>query len=150
MQSGRTLGENNVELGINGSYGKYSETSVIDEKGDSDYKPLIAIRGQYGFSRKLDLGVRIDQTKFLGGLIKYQFVGSNKSSFATSIGLEAGFNLGAFLFGNLTSFLTIPLYLSYHPKSYISIYLTPRYLYTSEYIFASPNNGKLSIRNSFT
>lgn len=145
MQSGRTLGKDNSEIVLTGSLGRTSQNSVLVNDSNYDFLPIIAIRKQYGFSQKLDIGLRVDQNTFLGPNIKYQFIGDNKSRFGSSIGLETRFNFFAFLFGNFTYYLTVPLYLSYHPKDNISVYLTPRYLNTSEYIFnkqsSSPGAG---------
>ena len=44
MQSGRTVGKNNLELGLNGSFGEYSQNSLLDEEGEFDYKPVIEFR----------------------------------------------------------------------------------------------------------
>ncbi len=145
VQSGRTLGKGNSEIALIGSYGRYSQISVIDNDGNFDYLPVFAIRQQYGFSQKLDIALTVDQNTFLSPSIKYQFIGDNKSHFASSIGLETGVNFFTFLFGNFTHYVTVPLYLSYHPKNNISLYLTPRYINTSEYIFnkqsSSPGAG---------
>ncbi len=149
MQSGRTVGKNNLELGLNGSFGEYSQNSLLDEEGEFDYKPVIEFRGQFGASERLDIGLNIDQTSFLGPTIKYQYIGGQDSRFASSIGLDAGFNFGIFLFGNLTHYVTVPLYASFHPTDYFSIYLTPRYIYTSEYTFAHPTGGQLGAGDHF-
>ena len=39
--------------------------------------------------------------------------------------------------------------LSIHPTNNISIYLTPRFIYTSDVIYASPNSEKHGIRNQY-
>lgn len=143
MQSGRTVGKNNLEVGVSGTYGKYSQNSLFDEEGDLDYKPVIGFRWQFGVLERLDIGLNIDQTSFLGPTIKYQYIGNQDSRFASSIGLEAGFNSVAFLFGDFTHYVTVPLYTSFHPTDYFSFYLTPRYIYISEYIFAHPTGGQL-------
>ena len=140
LQSGKTLGKDNSEIAITGSSGRYSVISALDDEGDFDYLPLIAFRGQYGVSQKLDLGFRVDLNTFMGPSIKYQFIGNQNSLFSSSIGLETGLNFFAFAFGNFTYYASAPLYLSYHPKDFISINLTPRFINTSEYIFEEHSN----------
>lgn len=143
MQSGRTVGKNNLKFSVSGSFGKYSQNSLFDEEGEFDYKPVIGFKGQFGALEKLDIGLNIDHTSFLGPTIKYQYFGDKDSKFASSIGLEAGFNCGIFLFGNFTHYVTVPLYASFHPTEHFSVYLTPRYIYISEYIFAHPTGGQI-------
>jgi len=145
IQSGKIVGKNNFEIGLNGSYGKYSQNSVLDREGNFDNKPVIGLRGQYGISEKQDIGINIDQNSFIGATFKQQFVGNQTSKFASSIGLGSSFNFGAFLFGNLTYYVTVPLFISVHPKNNFSIYLTPRYVYSSEYVFAHPTGGQLGV-----
>jgi hypothetical protein len=135
IQSGKTLGKDNSELAVSGSYGKFSQISVLDNEGDFDNKPLFAVRSQYGVSQRLDLGFRLNQNTFVGPTVKWQIMGDKESTFASSVGLDIGFNFFSFAFGNFTYYATIPLFLSYHPKKNISFYLTPRYLIASEYIF---------------
>jgi hypothetical protein len=144
IQTGKTIGEDNVELALSGSYGRFSQISVLDNEGDFDNQPLISVSGQYGVSDRVDIGLRFNQNTFVGPTVKWQIMGNKESTFAGSIGLDIGFNFFAFVFGNFTYYTTIPLYLSYHPKNSISFYLTPRYLITSEYIFVdqSINPGK--------
>jgi hypothetical protein len=135
LQSGKTLGKDHFELAVSGSYGKFSKISVLDNEGDFDNKPLISARGQYGVSERVDIGLRLNQNTFVGPTVKWQIMGDKESTFASSVGLDIGFNFFAFAFGNFTYYTSIPLYLSYHPKKNISFYLTPRYLITSEYVF---------------
>lgn len=141
LQSGKTVGENNVELSANGSYGKYSPNSVLDIEGDFDYKAVIGVRTHYGLTDKIDIGFDLDQTSFVGGSFKYQFLGDQNSKFATSVGVEGGFSFGAFLFGDFTNYLSTPLYISAHPSEYFAICLTPRYIHSSIYVFDHPTGG---------
>jgi hypothetical protein len=142
MQTGRTLGIKKLEVCVNGSSGKFSEISAIDSAGSFDYKPLIGVNLHYGVLKNLNVGVSVNQSTFIGTSMKYQLLGTKQSRFATSLGLNAGFNSGAFLFGNFISFLSVPLYISYHPSNAFSVYLTPRYIATSEYIFASETGSQ--------
>ena len=148
MQTGRTLGKNNFEVVLNGSYGKYSQNSLFDKDADLDNKPVIGINCKFGVCDNFDLGISVEQNSFVGPNMKYQFLGDKESKFASAVGLNVGFNFGAFLFGDLTYYATMPLYLSYHPTKTISVYLAPRYLFTSEYVFAHPTGGSLGTKES--
>ena len=150
LQTGRTVGKNNVDVSLNGSYGKYSQNSVLDFEGEFDYKPVFGIRGNYGITQRIDLGFNLDQTSFVGPSFKYQFLGDQNSLLASSIGVEGGVLFGAFLFGNFTNYLTIPLYTSTHPTEHLAIHFTPRFVYTSEYIFASPTEGSLGLASKLS
>jgi hypothetical protein len=144
MQTGKTLGQDVYEINVNGSYGKFSEISVLDSAGVLNNKPLVGVNLHYGALDKLNVGISINQALFLAGNLKYQFIGNLESRFASSLGFNAGFNFGAVLFGNFSSYVSVPIYFSYHPSKLISIYLTPRYIATSQYLFSSPNkNTKL-------
>jgi hypothetical protein len=143
LQTGKTIGKNNFEYAINGSYGKYSQNSILDFEGDFDYKPVVGLRVKYGWSDKFDLGINLDQSTFIGPCFKYQFLGDQNSKSAASIGLEGSFLLGAFVFGNFTNYLTTPLFLSAHPSDYVAIYFTPRFIHTSVYVFASETTDDL-------
>jgi hypothetical protein len=141
LQSGKSLGKDNLEISAAGTLGKYSQNSLLDEEGDFDSAPVFGLRGRIGVSNKIDLGFHFDQTSLIGTNFKYQFIGDSGSTFASSLGLDAGFNFGSALFGNFTHYVSIPLYTSYHPSDNIAIYLTPRYLYVSKYIFSQHPNG---------
>ena len=101
MQSGRTLGKDNVEISGNATVGSYSKIPLYPEDKYFDYKPIIGVRGQVGVTEKLDLGVNFDLNSFIGINIKRQFLGTQTSFFASSIGVGTGLNFGAFFLGDI-------------------------------------------------
>jgi hypothetical protein len=146
LQSGKTLGKDNVEYSISGTYGNYYRLNKFDDNL-FNLKPTFGIRAQIGIKEKLDLGFQIDQSSFIGGNIKKQFIGNQTSIFAGSIAFGTGFNVGASLLGVLKYYTTLPLYFSYHPTSKFGIYLSPRFIYSSDVVYASQSNEKIGIRN---
>lgn len=139
IQTGRTVGKDNLDAGIYSTYGKYSQNSVLGSASDLDNKMVFGVKSNYGLTDKMDIGINIDQTTFIAPSIKYQFLGNNSSKFAARIGTEGGFLFGAYLFGNLTYYLSAPLYTSFHPNSNYAVYCTPRFIHTAEYIYAHPD-----------
>lgn len=139
LQSGKSLGENNMELTAAGTFGEYSQNSYLDKEGSFDMKPLFSFRGRIGISENIDFGLQFDQTSLISTSFKYQFLGNKNSTFASSIGTDAGFNFLASTFGNFTHFVSIPIYTSYHMSDNFIIYLTPRYMYISKYVFSDPD-----------
>jgi len=142
MQSGKTLGNNNAELCLSGTYGNYSPISVfyyedtVDVNHTINNFPNAGLRVRYGITNKIDLGLNFDLTTDLGLNLKYQFLGTKTSFFCSSIGFDTGINLVPAIAGGFSIYyLSIPLFISIHPKKNVSIYFTPRYFYTSRYFF---------------
>jgi len=143
LQTGKTAGKSNLDMGIHVSHGKYSQNSVLDPDGELDYKPVFGMKASYGVTERIDLGISLDQTTFLSLRFKYQFLGDQHSLFAASTGLESGFISAAFFLGNLTYYLSTPLFISVHPTEKLAFYVTPRFTHASNYIYDHPTGGQL-------
>lgn len=130
MQTARTLGQGNTEMAIGASTVKYefvSNEDTLDAKtitGEIDWR--------YGITDKLDVGVKASIIGTSGAYAKYQFLGDDESAFAGSGGVGLGFltiesGSGEFKTKSKTTDVSVPLYFSYHPNDWFSIYTSPRY-----------------------
>ncbi len=144
VQSGKTLGKEKIEGSIVGTMGEYSQISTFGEDGIFDYKPSFGLKIRYGATDKIDFGANIDQSLVIGASVKYQFLGNIESRFASSIGFELGFSFMPILIGDINHYLSIPLFLSFHPKDNFVIFLTPRFLYASDFVFASLTGAEIT------
>ena len=88
------------------------------------YIPEIEVGARYGVTDKMDVGAKISTIKAITADAKYQFLGDKKSVFAGSAGL--GFE---YIYSMSTNFydLVLPVYFSYHPLDWLSIYGSPKY-----------------------
>ena len=84
---------------------------------------------QGGFGKTTDLRFHADQQLNLGLGLKQQIWGGEYLPFAGSIGLDAGFGLGAFFLARINTYITVPLYTSYELRDNFTLCFTPRYLY---------------------
>jgi hypothetical protein len=141
LQSGRTLGKNNAEIGVHYVDGKYSQ--ILDN--DEDYIPVIGLKIQLGLSENFDIGFSADYTSMISTHFKYQFLGNKTSLFAVSGGFETGFNFAGFLGGLSINYLTVPLYSSFHPHKYFALYYSPRYIFATGYQFASQSKDPMGL-----
>jgi hypothetical protein len=126
LQSGKTVGKNNVDFVLNGSAGYFSQLSFGDI-GEKEILPVFEMAGKYGVTENFDMGLKLSSSMYFSPVIQQQFLGDKKSFFAASLGLESGINLGIFLFGVFDFYATVPLLASIHPKDNLSIYFSPRY-----------------------
>ncbi len=124
-QTGRTLG-----LG-------YSSASVSLQggsiEGDSLNLPLLNERsfvmGEYskmlGIHKKIDVGVKVNSSFLIGGMIKWQMIGTQTSKFASSLGVDAMISPPFFHFALGTSLAS---YNSFHSKNNRFVFtLAPKY-----------------------
>ena len=143
LQSGRTLGKHGTELGVHYIGGKYSQ--ILDNS--EDHAPVIGLKMQFGLTKNFDLGFSADYTSMISAHLKYQFLGSKTSLFAVSGGFETGFNFAGLLSGLSINYLTVPLYSSFHPQKYIALYYSPRYIFASDYQYASESKDPMGLRD---
>lgn len=129
MQTARTTAKKDFEL----SYGighietkiplSATDTAKIDGK-------FLEMGGRYGIGEKLDMGLKLT---IIGTMVldaKYQFIGNQKSKFASSIGFGIGYmNLSSGgTKANLFDLVT-PVIISYHPADWLGIYSSAKYVY---------------------
>jgi hypothetical protein len=144
FQDGRTLGQDNGELGVSLNFSQSPDFDDWEEEFDDSvnvdipqlFFPSFEFSGRYGVADKVDIGVRLNTNLNLGVSGKFQVVGDKESQFAMSLGAEVGtFGLVSGLWN-----VQIPVFLSVHPSERFTWYLTPRYIYqfTS---YAGADNG---------
>lgn len=131
MQTGRTVGKNNAEVG--GGFSVCQFTAYPDSLPNKTYTyPIFEFFGHYGLTEKMDVGMKFGFGG-VGGDLKYQIVGSQQSPFALSLGLILGYGSltstvdSTVVFQNRFSQTAIPLYFSYHPVENLAFYVTPRW-----------------------
>ena len=81
----------------------------------------------HGITETLDLGLKINSTLQITGISKYQIIGSKKSKFASSVGLDIGLNLFTSSYGVLFYNGKLSIYNSYHFTDKIALTLSPSY-----------------------
>jgi hypothetical protein len=139
LQSGRTLGKGKRELATNINFGEYQTSTAHELLPELKNIPIIEFAGTVGVRDNLDLSFKFNTAFNLTGQIKYQFIGDKKSLIASSIGGDAGFNMGSPGSGIFLDFyLSIPLYLSIHPTEKLAFYLTPRLCHSTFLIAGDP------------
>ncbi len=127
LQDGKTLGESNVEIGVNGDF-----TGLTDLFFDNNASWLL-LEGfvRAGVSERLDIGIKANYTGFIAMNTKYQIVGNQSSTFASSIGLEMGINLFSFeetnYYGLLTSYNSFSLF-----ENNLHFIFSPKYAFHSK------------------
>jgi len=121
------------------------QTARVTEKGKFDYLvdygsayyadmppnhcPVAEFGLRYGITDYLDVGYKISISSISTLDFKYQFLGDKKSKFAGSIGLGGGIAMGmgdgatAFTYDTM-----LPVYFSYHPNDWLSLYCSPKYI----------------------
>lgn len=144
FQDGRTLGQDQGELGVSLNFSQSPDFDELEEQGNDSFNvdlpnlffPSFEFSGRYGVAEKVDLGVRLNTNLNLGVSGKFQVVGDQESQFAMALGAEIGtFGLVSGLWN-----LQIPVFLSVHPSERFAWYLTPRYIYQFS-SFAGADNG---------
>lgn len=106
--------------------------------------PELEVGVRYGISDKMDIGAKISIIGTATADVKYQFLGDKKSTFAGSIGFGVGYfsiNINNFKTNNYD--LMLPVYFSYHPVNWLSLYCSPKYIYrttSSVDIYTNINN----------
>lgn len=135
LQSGRTIDKGNLEIAGGLTSGEYNPNSpILKEVTDYvnyNYVPILEASAKYGITENLDFAFKINTTGFMMGQVKYQFLGTKKTLFAGSVGADFGVFPLWVIYGLLDSYVSVPLYLSFHPMDDFCLYVTPRYSYSS-------------------
>jgi hypothetical protein len=138
LQDGRTLKKGEIEIAPFVSVGKFKD-NLPDGKVQNDdenyYAPLLGLRTRFGIAKNFDGGIVIDMSTNFGLASKYQFIGNIESKFNSSIGLDFGVNTFGILFDRFIYYYSVPLYLSYNPNKIFTVFVTPRFMNNSEYVF---------------
>lgn len=127
-QTAKTLGKG--EMSIQMISGMAGIPELPDDPNNATYVGLSTAQVQMalGVRDNLDLGVTVGFNK-LGFLGKYQFLGNQDSKFAMASGAYLYRSFGnMFDFYNITA-IDVPLFISYHPVKYLSIYSNPMLTY---------------------
>jgi hypothetical protein len=129
MQTARVTDKNEFGFGVGGGVVK-SEIALGTFDTIKINAPFLEGSLRYGVTDKIDVGARVTiiGTAVVDG--KYQFLGNKTSKFAGSVGFGVGY-LNIVSGGNNSEIfdLMAPVYLSYYPTEWLSIYTSPRYVY---------------------
>lgn len=124
FEDGRTNGEENHT--ILASFNAIQSPNFNEDDtdvSDSGTYPNIEAVWRYGFTEKLDLGLKLNTFFNFAANVKYQVAGDRTSKYAMSLGTE----LGTFAFIGLWN-VQIPLYTSMQLNEKTTLYVTPRYI----------------------
>jgi len=119
LQTGRTMKKGDVGLAI--GYGSLLQSDGSNIFSDFHFWELNL---RYGLFRNFDVGLEFVAYIPTTLDVKYQFVGTDNSLFAGSIGL--GFTIQSAQYGFREIGLLAPLYTSFHPFKEVAIFLSPR------------------------
>lgn len=125
FEEGRTLGEENMEVGVSVNYTSVPDLFEDEIATDSINIgfPNIELNYKYGVTDKLDIGAKASTNLNVSTYAKYQLVGDHVSSFALAPGLEVGTIAG------LGYSVGIPVYMSVYPTKNLAININPRFMY---------------------
>lgn len=125
---GRTVGEDNHSYFANFNLGHIdSKQYAIEDDTDRFY--IVEAGALYGIEKNFDLGFKINSSSHFSGIGKFQYIGDEKSFFASSIGLDIGIGLFAFGTGGISYNSSVSLFNSIHPTDYLAFTFSPRYTY---------------------
>lgn len=143
LQDGRTLKKDTYEITPMISVGKFEShtqnTNNLDES-EFDYVPALSLRAKYGLTDKFDAGIIFDLATNFGFTGKYQLIGNQDKKFNTSLGIDFGANIIGIAHGKLFYYYSVPLYFSYNRNESFTIFITPRFINNSEYVFSNRYN----------
>lgn len=133
LEDGKTIGKSNIEVEM--SYNRYKSPNIlyldtIQEEKTGNIESLV----KYGLTEKLDVGLRLSILGYAGLYAKYHLIGQNEALFNLAVGIDGNILIApplSLAFDNYQ--ITLPLYMSFHPKENITIYITPKYSYYSNY-----------------
>ncbi len=126
-QTGRTVGYNNNSIITTISFGdNYFEKYFHNKDSKSIYLDDFGVF--QGISDNFDIGIKVNSMLTFTGTGKYQFIGDKNSLFASSVGLDLGYN--PILLFNRTILYNggLSLYNSIHPTDFLAFTLSPRYI----------------------
>ncbi|MDD4993764.1 MAG: hypothetical protein PHR83_16200 [Paludibacter sp.] len=118
-----------------------STTTVFSQKF---YIPFIELGMRYGILDNLDVGAKVSIIGTATLDFKYQFLGDRNSKLAGSVGLGGGYiSIGVNTTKNHMYDAMLPVYFSYHPLNWISLYCSPKYVFrtTNSYNFENNYHG---------
>lgn len=139
LQDGRTLEKNEIEITPIVVVSKYNNPDFFN--GDKkDYLPTFGLRAKFGLAKNFDAGIVLDLSTNFGITSKYQFIGNSETKFNSSAGLDFGVNVTALLFDRTIYYYSVPLYLSYNPNKSFSLFVTPRFINNSDFVYSSRYN----------
>lgn len=140
LQDGRTLKKETIEITPMLSIGKFKSntqnTNNVDET-EFDFLPTFGLRAKYGLTDNIDAGINVDISTNFGFTGKYQFVGNQEKKINMSIGIDFGANLIGIINEKLFYYYSTPLYLSYNKNESSALFITPRFINNSEYVFSN-------------
>lgn len=129
MQTARTTPKDAV-VGLLGAGVVNSEFALGELDTITINAPFLEVGGRYGINEKLDVGLKLTIIGTAVGDVKYQFLGNQESKLAGSVGFGLGYlsiesgDSKSKMFDIMT-----PLYFSYHPAEWLSLYASPRYVF---------------------
>ena len=122
MQTARVTEKGKIDFIVDGGSAYYADMPP-------DRNPVSELGLRYGITDHLDMGFKISITNISILDFKYQFLGDKNSKFAGSIGLGGGIDMG--IADGITSYTydtMLPVYFSYHPNDWLSLYCSPKYI----------------------
>jgi hypothetical protein len=127
-QSGKTLGKGNHSIQLIAGVSNSSSFNDRNKATTKDFiSPRIAV--VYGATDYFDFGFTIGAS-YAGLITKIQFMGSQRSKFAASTGINLkGYAFDAIVGKQSANILDIPLYLSYNLSKHFTTYLNPALSY---------------------
>lgn len=124
LQDGKTLGRNNLEIGMNADLSGLTNLVVVDENIHWAQFETVA---RIGVLEKLDIGIKFNNTAYAAMNAKYQILGDQKSIFASSLGLEFGANIIAEtkeFYGLVTSYNSLSFF-----ENNVHFIFSPKYAF---------------------
>ena len=123
FEEGRSLREEQSSLQVNFNTMQVSDLASSDDIFNLEYFPNLEVSYKYGFTDKLDLGLKANTFGNVGINAKYQVAGDKSSAFAMALGTE----FYSFAFLGLFN-AHFPLYMSYYPDDKWTFNFAPRYV----------------------
>ncbi|MBE9467404.1 MAG: hypothetical protein IMY72_03665 [Bacteroidetes bacterium] len=146
LQTARTTNKGKLGYGYGAGFVK-SELPLEGVDTIDIGAPFMEVSARYGITDNLDLGAKI--TLIGTGVIdaKYQFLGDKESKIAGSAGLGLGYlSMSSGDTESKMFDIMVPMYFSYHPLSWVAVYVNPRYVlrlnsYSNDTESGSSNSG---------
>jgi hypothetical protein len=141
MQTARTTEKGNVGYGFGaGVVNSEIPLGTLDTLKIS--APFLEVGARYGITDKLDVGAKITIIGTATVDVKYQFLGNKESKFASSVGLGGGYlSISSNDSKSKIYDAMLPIYFSYHPIDWFSLYFSPKYVFRIN-SYSAANNQK--------
>jgi len=126
------------------------QTARVTEKGKFDYLvgggfaniktsenpdyyssgiPIVELGVRYGITDRLDAGLKISTCSLVTLDSKYQFLGDKNSKLAGSVGLGGSYSYLGIGTEKINAYnAMLPIYFSYHPVNWLTLYCSPKYV----------------------